>query len=135
MIGQYLDDWPIFLSVLFFVFSSHGMYFLNVVFITCICNLYLIMYILFMYCYTLTHVNCIALHYFILVSCMIYLFRHSHFCDVLILTCFIFNCQLTVVGFVKRMYVRVYICMYHVVFSELSTVGKETVEHRSYSAA
>ena len=91
--------------------------------ITCI----LTMYLLFMYCYCLTLVNCIVLQYVILVSCLIYLLCHSLFCDVLILTCFMFNCQLTCwicetcvcvcVCVCACACVCTYICVYHVVFS------------------
>jgi hypothetical protein len=47
-----------------------------------------------------------VLHSFILVSCLLYLLYNLCLCD-MILTCFIFNCQLTDVGFMKRVCVCV----------------------------
>ena len=60
-----------------------------------------------MHCYCFTIGNCIVLHSFTLVSCLLYLLCHSHLCDFLILTSFILSCQLTHVGFVKCICVRV----------------------------
>jgi hypothetical protein len=54
-----------------------------------------------------TEVNFMVMHSFILASCLLYLLCYSCLCDVLILTCFLFNCQLTDVGFVKRVCVCV----------------------------
>jgi hypothetical protein len=70
----------------------------------------LFVYLLFIHCYCFTNANCIVLHSFILISCLLYLLRHSCFCDVLILTCFIFNCHFTDAGFVKRVCVCVCVC-------------------------
>jgi hypothetical protein len=55
-----------------------------------------------MHCYCFTIGNCTVLHSFTLISCLLYLLCHSRLCDFFILTCFIFNCQLTHVEFVKH---------------------------------
>jgi len=52
-----------------------------------------------------------VLHSFILVSCPLYLSCHSCLCDILILTCSMFRCQLIDVEFVKRMCVCMYVCV------------------------
>ena len=52
-----------------------------------------------------------VLHSFILVSCPLYFSCHSCLCDILILTCSMFRCQLIDVEFVKRMCVCMYVCV------------------------
>jgi len=53
------------------------------------------LYSLFVHCYCFTDVNFTVLHSFTFVPCLLYLLCHSRLCDVLILTCLVFNCQLT----------------------------------------
>ena len=91
---------------------SHSTYFLNVITITCIYKAcVLTVYLLFIICALLLSCTCklYCTAFFVLVSCLIYLLCHSLFCDVLILTCFMFSCQLTDVGFVKCVFT--YVCI------------------------
>jgi len=138
---HYFNDWPIYLSIcIILCIFSHSTHFLNVVTITCIYKNLYFNYI-FIICELLLSdcckLYCTVLHSVILVSCLMYLLCHSLFCDVLILTCFIRNCHLTDVGFVKRIYVRACVCVCvcfflyasHSVLYEVCTVGKEKVEH------
>jgi len=61
------------------------------------------------YLCTVTVLYCAAS--FTLVSCLIYLLCHSFLCDVMNLTCFICNCQVTNAGFVKGVCVCVCVCV------------------------
>ena len=54
-----------------------------------------------MHCCSFTDVHCIVLHSFSLVLCLIHFLCDSCLCDVLILTCFLFNSRLTDAGFVN----------------------------------
>jgi len=53
-----------------------------------------------------------VLHSFIPVSCVLYLLCNLCLCDVLILTCFIFKCQLTDIGFMKHTHTHTHIYIY-----------------------
>jgi len=80
-----LDDWPTFLSLSLFLFPM-----------ACIsncCVYYLYMLSRSYYLCTVTVLYCTASS--TLVSCLIYLLCHSFLCDVLNLTCFVCNCQVT----------------------------------------
>ena len=63
------------------------------------------------YSYFPSLIICGIVRSFTLASCLFYLLRHSCLCDILILACFIFICQLTDAGFVKCVYVCAYVKM------------------------
>ena len=114
---RYLENWLLFWSFLFFLFFFTWHVFSNCWFYHSymLPVILLFVYLLFMHCYCFTNANCIVLHSFVRISCLLYLLCHLCFCDILILTCFIFNCQFTDVGFVKHVCVcsraRVRVCV------------------------
>ena len=121
--------------VILFIFS-HGTYFLNVVCITCICNLYfnygfniyalLLFYPCKLYCSAFFH-SCIMSDIFVVSITLLWCFDLDLFhIQPSIDKCWIYGTYMCV-------YVHVYVsrCVLH----EVCTVGKETVEHWAYSAA
>jgi hypothetical protein len=104
----HLNNWMIFLSLSFFFFTWHILSncALLLAYVTCILTVSIF---IIMHCYCFTNVHCIVWHSIVLVhkvSFVIY-FMLVRF---LILTCLIFNCDLTDFGFVKQ--VHVYVIFY-----------------------